>query len=348
MSDKNITIYDIAEEAQVSPSTVSRVLTGSANVSRVKKDKIEKLISKYNFQPNALARSLIKKETKTIGFILPDITNPFFSTVFLEAEKQALNMGYTMILCNSMNDNILNVTNIESLYLKTLSEKQVDGIIFMGGRINESKTNEEYAKEINEILQKIPIVMINGKMTGVDCIKVRTNEKEGIHNLVKYLHELGHQKIGFIGGIKGITSADDKIKAFTKAIDQFGITCKKEWIINSCFSIEDGYASMEQLLKNDDLPTAIMAVNDFVAIGAIRAAETNGKKVPEDISITGFDGVYLTDIIRPKITTVSQNCAVLGATAMDVMLAILRGKKYKKETIIKSNLLIKDSCKSLI
>ncbi len=346
--DRNITIYDIAEEAQVSPATVSRVLTGSANVSRTKREKIEKLIAKYNFQPNALARSLIKKETKTIGFILPDITNPFFSTVFLEAEKQALSMGYTMILCNSMNDNMLNVTNIESLYLKTLSEKQVDGIIFMGGRINESKTNEEYAREINEILQKIPIVMINGKMTGVNCVKVRTDEKEGIYNLVKYLYELGHRKIGFIGGVKGITSSDDKIKAFTKITDQLGIVCKKEWMINSCFSIEDGYASMEKLLKNHELPTAIMAVNDFVAIGAIRAAEANGINVPEDLSITGFDGVYLTDLVRPRITTVSQNCAILGATAMDVMMAILKGNKHKKETTIKSNLLIKDSCKSLI
>jgi DNA-binding LacI/PurR family transcriptional regulator len=347
MLDRNITIYDIAQEAQVSPATVSRVLTGSANVSKAKKERIKQIIEKYNFQPNALARSLINKETKTIGFILPDITNPFFSTVFLEAEKQALSMGYTMILCNSMNDNMLNVTNTESLYLKTLCEKQVDGIIFMGGRINESRTNKEYAKEVNEILQKIPVVMINGRMAGVDCVKVRTDEKEGIYNLVKYLHELGHKKVGFIGGVKGITAADDKISAFKRAIKQYGMTCKEEWIIHSPFSIEDGYAITEKMLTQRELPTAIMAVNDFVAIGALRAAEAKGLKVPDDLSITGFDGMYLTDIVRPRITTVSQNCDILGATAMNVLLDILKGKKYKKETIIKSDLLIKESCKAI-
>lgn len=347
MPDRNITIYDIAKEAHVSPATVSRVLTGSANVSKAKKEKIEKLIEKYNFQPNALARGLINKETKTIGFILPDITNPFFSTVFLEAEKQALSMGYTMILCNSMNDNILNVTKTESLYLKTLSEKKVDGIIFMGGRINETRTNKEYAREVNEVLQKIPIVMINGRMSGVDCVKVHTDEKEGIYNLVKYLYELGHRKIGFIGGVKGITAADDKINAFKKAIRHFGITCREEWIINCPFSIEDGYAVTEQLLTQRELPTAVMAVNDFVAIGALRAAEARGLRVPDDLSITGFDGIYLTDIVKPRITTVSQNCAVLGATAIDIMISILKGKNYRKDIIIKSELLIKESCKAI-
>ncbi len=345
--EKSITIYDIAEEAQVSPATVSRVLTGSAHVSSTKREKIEKLIEKYNFQPNALARSLIKKETKTIGFILPDITNPFFSTVFLEAEKYALSMGYTMILCNSMNDNILNVTNIESLYLKALSEKQVDGIIFMGGRINESKTNEEYAREMNEILQKTPIVMINGKMKGVDCYKVHTDEKVGIYNLVKYLSDLGHKEIGFIGGIKDISSADDKLKAFRKSVDKFNMITRKEWIIHSGFSIEDGYMNMEKVLRNREIPTAIMAVNDFVAIGAINAAEKYGVKIPEDISITGYDGVYLTDLVKPKITTVSQNFSMLGVTAMDVMVKLLKGEKVKKETVIQTELLIKESCMSL-
>lgn len=345
--DKKITIYDIAEMAGVSPATVSRVLTGNVRVSSAKKEKILELIRKYNFQPNASARSLISKETKIIGFILPDITHPFFSTVFLGAEKQALRLGYTLILCNSMNDNAFNVTNMESLYLKVLLEKQVDGIIFMGGRINDIYANRDYTAEMNEILRNVPIVMINGKMKDVDCCIVRTDEKAGIQNLVKYLAGLGHRKIGFIGGSKGISSSDEKLRTLKREAGKYNLICRKEWIIPSSFSIDDGYESMEKMLENDELPTAVMAVNDFVAIGAMRAAEEHGLNIPRDISITGFDGIELANLVRPRITTVSQNCLTLGATAVDVIVGLLKGEKSKKETVVRTELLVKESCRAI-
>lgn len=347
MQEKSITIYDIAKEAEVSPATVSRVLTGNARVSSIKKERIMSLIEKYNFQPNALARSLINKESKSIGFILPDITNPFFSAVFLEAEKHALSLGYTIILCNSMNDNMMNQTNVESLYLRMLCEKQVDGIIFMGGRTNERNATLEQAQELIDINNKIPIVIINGKIKGLESHNIITDEKEGIYNLVKYLDSLGHKKLGFIGGRKGITSTDVKLNAFNKAIEHFNLYTQKDWVVPSSFSIEDGYESMQKLLDSSEIPTAVLAVNDFTAIGAIQAAEDRGLKVPEDISITGFDGIYLTDIFKPKITTVSQNYTQLGQLAIDTVISLANKGKVKKETIVNTQLMIKDSCKAI-
>lgn len=344
---ENITIYDIAKEANVSPATVSRVLTGSAKVNEVKKAAILELINKYNFRPNALARGLIYKASKSIGFILPDITNPFFAATFLEAEKHALGLGYTMVLCNSMNDNLLNQTDLESLYLKMLLEKQVDGIIIMGGRVNEKAPSAEQTQELQEIARDKPVVFINGTMRQVDSHNITADEKDGVLKLVEYLAALGHRDIGFIGGRKGITSTDVKLSAFEKALEHFGLSYHAEWVVPSSFAIEDGYASMKKLLSQKTRPTAVMAVNDFTAIGAVNAAKDHGLAVPDDISITGFDGTYLTDICRPRITTVSQNYPELGRLAVDAVVQLSLGKKFKKNTLVETQLLIKDSCKEI-
>lgn len=341
---KAFTVYDIAREAQVSPATVSRVLNGSANVSEEKRDRIRSIIEKYNFVPNALARSLIKKESKMIGFILPDITNPFFAAVFLEAEKYAVSLGYTILLCNFMNEDFLDRTGLESLYLKTLVEKKVDGIIMMGGRVNDSDTVPELAAEIREIMEQVPVVMINGRMEGVDCYKVIANEKDGIMQLVDYLYRIGHRKFGFVGGKQGVTSTDIKLRALQKALKAYKLKLKKEWVVNGTFSIKSGADTMNKLLDNRDIPTAVLAVNDFVAVGALNAAKKRGYKIPEDISVTGFDNTYITDIVSPSITTVDQNYVLLGKTAVDIIVNLCNGGKTNKVNNIKTRIVIKDSC----
>jgi len=336
---KALTVYDIAKEAGVSPSTVSRVLTGNANVSREKAEKVRAIIDKNNFKPNAIARSLIKKESRMIGVILPDITNPFFASVFLEAESYAMSLGYSTLLCNSMGK-----PDIESMYLRILVEKKVDGIIMAGGRVNDTTTVKEYADEVKEIMEQVPFVIVNGRMTGVHSYRVYTDEAHGVDQLVDYLYRLGHRRIGFIGGIKGITSFDDKLKTFLTRANEYGILCENSWIVPGGFSIESGMESMNRLLSNRNLPTAVMAVNDFNAIGALKAAIKRGYNVPNDISITGFDNIYLTDVMTPSITTVSQNMAEIGRTAVDMVVNLANGKKIKKDYCIMTNLVIKDSC----
>lgn len=336
---KAMTVYDIAKEAGVSPSTVSRVLTGNAKVSREKAEKVRAIIKKNNFKPNAIARSLITRESRMIGVILPDITNPFFASVFLEAESYAMSLGYSLLLCNSMGK-----ADIESMYLKILVEKKVDGIIMAGGRVNETKTIKEHADEVIEVMEQVPFVIVNGKMAGVDSYRVYTDEARGVEQLVDYLYRLGHRRIGFIGGVKGITSMDVKLKTFLDSAREYGILCKKEWIVPGSFSVESGIESMNELLSNRDLPTAVMSVNDFTALGALKAATKRGFVVPDDISITGFDDIYLTDIMTPAITTVSQNMAQIGRTAVDVVVNLANGNKVKKNQCIRTSLVIKDSC----
>lgn len=338
MGKDNVTVYDIAKEAGVSPATVSRVLTGNAAVSDEKRMKVEEVIKKHDFQPNALARSLSKKESKIIGVILPDITNPFFSSVFIEAEKLALKSGYTMILCDSMSNN-----ELEFLYLRSLSEKQVDAIIFMGGRVNDVKTKAKYAEEMNQILKRTPIVLVNGKMTGVDCYKVVAEEEKGIEELVEHLIALGHTKIGMLGGKTSVTSTYIKHKAFEKALHKHGLEVNKNWILTNDFSMEAGALCMKKILELEDKPTAVMAINDLVGVGVIQAAKEAGLNVPGDIAVTGFDGVYISKITDPPLTTVSQNYEGIGKAVIETILDIVNKRETSKIQKVRTKLIIRSS-----
>lgn len=339
---KNITIYDIAREAGVSPATVSRVLTGNATVRPETKKKIIKVIDKYNFRPSSLARSLLYKQTQMIGFVLPDINHPFFSTLVLTSETHALRRGYTSFLCNSMND-----TQMESEYLQNLLDKQVDGIIFLGGRINALEPSEKIINEMQEVVNRVPTVFINGEMPGVDAHIVHTDEKQGIHDLVQHLVEQGHTKIGLIGGYPGISSTELKREAFTKALEEFSLDVKEEWMIQGGFSIESGEENVEDLFELDQKPTALICINDFVAVGVVKQLNKKGFKVPEDFSVVGFDDIYLAQHFPPGITTISQNYDALGEKAIDVLVNLIDGKKTARETVIPTELVVRNSTRNV-
>jgi LacI family transcriptional regulator/LacI family purine nucleotide synthesis repressor/LacI family repressor for deo operon, udp, cdd, tsx, nupC, and nupG len=340
MKKENKTIYDIAKEANVSPATVSRVLTGNAKVRPQTMRKIVEVIEKYNFRPNSLARSLLYKQSKMIGFILPDINHPFFSTLVQKSEAHALELGYTSFLCNTMNS-----SENESKYLESLIEKQVDGIIYLGGRINDTDTDEEYAEEMKNVMKRIPVVFVNGQMAGVDAHIVRTDEESGLIKLVELLINLNHKKIGFVGGQKGISSTEVKKNTFIKTIKSKGLEVKEEWILDGGFNIESGEEVAAQLLYLRERPTAVVCVNDLVAIGVIKVLTKFGLQVPENISVVGFDDIYLAKYYPPGITTVSQNYDLLGKTAINVLVDLINEKEAEKETIVPTSLVLRDSCK---
>ncbi|MCR8860703.1 MULTISPECIES: LacI family DNA-binding transcriptional regulator [Bacillus] len=328
MEKKTFTIYDIAEATNVSPATVSRVLNGNYPVSRKTREKVMAKIEEYNFQPNGIARSLTRKETKMIGFILPDITNPFFSRIFIEVEKYALIKGYTIFLCNSMND-----STMESLYLRVLSERQVEGIIMMGGRINKTVTVLEEAKEVLDVMSKIPVLMINGEMESVDCYKVRSDENKGIRMIVDYLVKMGHKNIGLLGGRKGVTSTDIKVQGFIQTLKAYRLVYNTNWHIYSEFSVESGEYAMRTLLQNRELPTAIICMNDMIASGAL--IECNNQNInPEKFSFVGYDDTFVASIVTPSLTSVNHNYKKIGKAAVDLIIDAKSKKEEKKEIVV--------------
>lgn len=336
---KGVTIYDIAKEANVSPATVSRVLTGNAKVKPDTMKRITAVIDKYHFKPNGLARSLLYKKTKMIGFILPDINHPFFSTFVLKAEAHALNAGYTSFVCNTLND-----SEMESKYLHALLEKQVDGILFLGGRINDVDVKPAYVDELQQVMERVPVLFVNGDIDGIDAPIIRTDERAGIAKLVEMYTKLGHRHIGFLGGMRGITSTELKMETFKDELQKNGLDVVEEWIIPSKFTIESGEAAAEQLMSLGKKPTAILCVNDFVAMGAINTLKKYGLTVPNDVAVSGFDDIYLAKHFPPGLTTVSQNYGQLGEKAIELLIDLIEGKEVPQETIVPTSLVIRESC----
>lgn len=336
---KKVTIYDIAKEANVSITMVSRVLNKSGPVKKEKEERILEVIKKYNYVPNALARGLIKKETKLIGVIMPDISNPFFLQIYLEIEKKAHEHGYNVILCNSMSS-----FEVESRYLKSLIEKQVDGIVFIGGRITTYNIEKKYIDELKEINNHIPIITINGIYNEVGTVNIQTDEDDGMKQLMKYIHKSGYRKIGIILGVKNNNATETKLQYFKKYIEEFALSTKDEWIYYGDFTVRSGMAGAQYFIDLDDRPSVIMCVNDIVAMGAIRHFSEKGFKIPNDIAITGFDDIGVSELIVPNLTTVNQNYKKIGKAVVD---SIANIDKIVPGTSITINtkLVIRESCR---
>jgi len=337
----NINIYAIAKEAGVSPATVSRVLTKSARVSKEKRDKVQALIEKYNFRPNALARKLSNTESKTIGFLSQDIRNPFYASLFVECEKAANARGYSVLLCNSLGENELEDSHLENLFAQ-----RVDAIIQTGGRVDELISDEEYVEHVNNIADSIPVV-ITGKLEGAECYQVNTDEGYAMELLMEYLISLGHRDIALIGGRKNVKSTYDKQLRYRQLLRRHAIEFNKEWIIEGeRYDIETGYKCMNQLFdSNKKLPSALIAINDFTAIGVMHSIREHGLDIPNDISIASFDNTFVSEVSIPKLTTVAYNYKLFGEKLVEVAIDAIHKKEPLRMQLIKSELVIRESCK---
>ncbi len=339
---KKATIYEVAKRAGVSPSMVSRVINGTSYVKEDKRILIEKILRELDFSPNALARGLYTDNSGTIGFILPDITNPFFARVYIEFERYAMENQYSVFLCNSLNDR-----ENEFMFLKNLNEKRVEGIIFMGGSANDASVTEEHVADLVRASKASPLVFINGEVDGVKAYTVGSDEPGGFAKAIDYLSELGHRKIGFVGGVEGISTTDKKLSVFRKKAKLLGIERRSEWNVFDGFSIESGAACAEKLLQYDELPTAVVCINDLVAIGFIKTMQEAGVSVPDRMSVVGFDNMFFTDSITPRLTTVEHDYGRLARVSFETFARARSGKRAKRNNIIECGLVVRDSCKKI-
>jgi LacI family transcriptional regulator/LacI family purine nucleotide synthesis repressor/LacI family repressor for deo operon, udp, cdd, tsx, nupC, and nupG len=339
-----VTIYQIAREADVSVSTVSRVLNGTMPVSAKKRRAVEAAIRRHDYRPSRFARNLGRGRSMVIGFILPDVSHPFFGTAFLGAENRALERGYSVVLGNTLNDNIGHVTNVESRLLQVMLSNEVDGIIMMGGRVNESVPVPGHWEEMRQVMAQVPVVTTGGRQRAADCPSVEMNETHGIGLAVNYLAVLGHRRIGFLGGVRGIAPSDERMGTLRDHVKERGLDCEDSWLIESGFHIEDGRHAMEALLQVRDAPTAVLCFNDLVAIGAIYAARKSGLRVPEELSIVGMDNIALAEYIAPRLTSVDLDARLQGSTAVDLLIDVIEGKSPDRNVILQPTLAIRDSC----
>ena len=301
------TIREVAESAGVSYATVSHVINNTRWVSQETRERVLAAMDALNYRPNALARSLRQGKTNTIGLILPDSANPFFAEISRSIEDEAFKRGYSVFLCNTELD-----TERELFYVDVLSNKQVDGIIFVAAG--------DQADSLDFLLRrKMPVVMIDRNVPNVELDAVLTDNQHGGFLATRHLLELGHTRIACIAGPSSITPSAERIIGYRKALKAAGIPYDERLVMCGDYHSQSGMDITHALLKLNPRPTAIFALNDLMAIGALRAAAEAGCSVPKDLAVVGYDDLEIAHFTNPPLTTIAQPKKEIGAQAVRLL-----------------------------
>lgn len=336
--NREITIYDIAAEAGVSASTVSRVLTNKVKVSDDKKAKVLALVKKYNFKPNTFARGLSDTKSRTIGILMADIRNPYYASMFIACEQAARKENYSVILYNFLGD-----MKLEEELLGRLQEQRVDAIILLGGHEDELNTDVEYVEMINSVMSVIPVV-ITGKLDGTQCSMIRIDNMKSMDLLMNHLLPAGHKKIAVIGGRMDVLSTFEKVLRYKQILRSNGIDFDQDFVgQNGAYDIHSGYAQMNALFEKGKIPTAVIAINDFAALGIIRSIHEHGLNIPDDISIVSYDNTYISEASIPALTSIDYNYEKYGHLLVKKAIALINGVSGEKLQIVEPALIVRES-----
>ncbi|TXC90988.1 LacI family transcriptional regulator [Metabacillus litoralis] len=307
------TIKQVAQEAGVSVATVSRVLNSNGYVNEETRKKVLQTIEKLNYKPNAVARSLFKKQSKTIALIVPNISNPFFPEVARAIEDVMSGKEYTLILCNSDDKE-----EKEQHYFEMMKQKYVDGVI-----IATSTVRPKYIEKSG-----IPIVAVD-RFINEDIPYVSVNNTAGAIQAVRYLKSTGCKKIAHIRGPEYIHNSEERYQGYLKEVQGEG-WFHPELIVNGNFESETTIKATEKLLTKYPDIDSIFAGNDYMALSVIKAALRMGKRIPEDLSVIGFDGINLSKLTNPELTTIEQPIYDIGYKAAELLLDVIEGRPLTK------------------
>jgi len=333
-TEKTITIYDIAKEAEVSPATVSRVLTGSANVKNEKKRRIMALIDKYNFKPSAVARGLSDTKNRIIGIIVADIRNSFYADMYVACENAASREGYSVMLFNSFAS-----MDIEKTQMEKLAEWRADAIIQLGGAVDARKSSAEYARAVNEVAGNIPFV-VSGKMDGTDCYRVSIDHARALEMIAAHLYEKGNRRIALVGGRPDVLSTYIKYQRFLELTEKYdferGNLYTENW---GGYGFNEGEKTIDEMFKRFRLagvpvPEAIICINDTTAAGAIKRINAEGLRIPENISVVSYDNVELCEIIEPSLSSVAYDYETIGKIMVKTAIDAGKGKEVSHERLV--------------
>jgi len=328
------TMRDVAEQAGVSISTVSHVVNATRPVSKGVTERVRQAMDDLGYQPNLLARSLRRGQTFAIGMIVPDNVNPFFAEVARGIEDTGFAQGYTVILCNSGGD-----LDRELVYVNKLVERQVDGIIFVAAGLSSARICEMQERSVPVVVVDRDLLRVSAT---VDSVLV-DNEKGGWY-ATQHLLDLGHRRIACITGPSDLTPSAERVTGYRKALNAADVTVDEAMVVRGDFQYESGFSAALRLLDLQEPPTAIFACNDLMAMGAIRAAVTQGRRVPDDLSIVGFDDVRLAAFTNPALTTVAQPKFEMGKLAASLLVERIKGVDTKaRHHPLDTYLVVRDS-----
>ena len=322
MKKSTITIKDVAKQAGVSISTVSRVINDSKPVTDEVKQKVLDVIKETGYIPNPLARSLVTKKSQLIGVIVPEVSDSFVNEILNGIEEVAKMYDYEILLANTYSDKAQELKSIN-----LLRAKQVEGIVMISWKVEEEHIN--YIQNCG-----IPASYISKTARNYDIHTVSISNTAATYDMTKYLIEKGHKDIAFI-----MTSQDDtvlemeRLSGYEKALKEKNIQINKDFIKYGETTYEGGYDSMKELLDEGKVPHAAFVTGDEAAIGAINAICDAGYRVPEDISVAGFNDVKIAKMYRPKLTTVHQPLYDMGAVAIRMVIKMINKEPLEDKKI---------------
>jgi LacI family transcriptional regulator len=301
------TIREVAESAGVSYATVSHVINNTRLVSQETRNRVLAAMESLNYRPNALARSLRQGKTNTLGLVLPDSANPFFAEISRSIEDEAFKKGYSVFLCNTELD-----TQRELFYVDVLSKKQVDGIIFVAA--GDQADSLEFL-----VGRNMPVVMVDRNVPNVEIDAVLTDNQLGGYLATRHLLELGHRRIACISGPSSITPSAERMIGYRKALEEAGVGYDERLILRGDYHAQSGMEITHSILKMNPRPTAIFALNDLMALGALRAAAEAGCSVPGDLAVVGYDDLEIARFANPPLTTIAQPKKEIGVQAIELL-----------------------------
>jgi len=287
----SISMREIAKLAGVSSATVSRVINGSSLVTEDTAQRIQKIIQELKFVPNNSAVHLKNGKSQIYGIIIPDLTNPFFTELVKIFEELLVENEQELLVANAD----FHATRMQRSVRRMLL-RRVDGVALL--------TSELDSASLESLTQnRIPVVTTDHYRTAPGMSDIVVDFATGMTELVAHLKQLGHRQVGFIGGTEGLATSRVRRESFLDAVVKQGMSSREGWIEAGNFKIDGGFAAMERILSQPEIPTAVVAGNDLMAIGALRAAHGRGLRIPDDISISGCDDIEMSDIVFPPLTT---------------------------------------------
>jgi DNA-binding LacI/PurR family transcriptional regulator len=328
---RQLSIKDIARLARVSHPTVSRALQNSPLVNPATAAKIRKIAEAAGYRPSAVARGLVTRRTRTVGLVVTTVADPFAGEVACGIEQAAHDHGYAVFLANSNAD-----AEHERKVVQALAERRVDGII-----VTSSRVGSDYLPMLAQL--NVPMVLVNDQYPGEFVHSVMIANEEGSRAATDHLIELGHRRIAYVGDRSGYQTDTERLEGYKQALAEAGIEFASELVVLGDGRPEGALAAVDGLMKIADPPTAVCCYNDMTALGAMRAIRARALRVPEDVSVTGFDDLFFSEYLEPPLTTVRQPMRRMGEMAMENLLKLMAGEESVAQVKVGAELIVRGS-----
>ena len=329
------TLRDVAERAGVSAMTVSRVINGRAGVEAETQRKVEDAIEALDYVPNRVARGLISQKTATLGLIVPDVVNPFFSPVVRGAETTARKAGYRLLLCNSEGD-----LRLEREYIDDLVSHRVEGLLI-------APASDSSRHSVFPLLRRgFPVVLIDRALPDLDCDLIVSDSATGARRLVEHLIAVGHRDIAHVTDAEDTSTGQERLRGYREALDAAGIPYRHEYVLRTTVDQIGGFRATQQVFSLDPLPTAIFTVNNMTVVGAMQALRERNMTVPRDMALVCFDDVEHLAVLSPFLTVIDQPAETFGSLGAQLLLERISGKAgpRTRRIVLQTDLIVRVSC----